>query len=98
MLCCGSRLSGGGMRLADPGISRAAAHIFSHEERSDRLGDMAVTVRPGRTAAAPPCGAAAVPGVRGVMMTFDDFVIGMEQFGTRILPQMRCRNPVNKAA
>ena len=24
----------------------------------------------------------AVPGVRGVMMTFDDFVIGMEQFGT----------------
>ena len=26
----------------------------------------------------------AVPGVRGVMLTFDDFVIGMEQFGTRI--------------
>ena len=41
---------------------------------------------------------AAVPGVTGVMMTFDDFVIGMEQFGTRILPLMRCRNPVNKAA
>jgi pyrimidine oxygenase len=41
---------------------------------------------------------AAVPGVRGVMMTFDDFVIGMEQFGTRILPLMRCRNPVHKAA
>jgi pyrimidine oxygenase len=39
-----------------------------------------------------------VPGVRGVMMTFDDFVIGMEQFGTRILPQMRSRNLVNKAA
>jgi pyrimidine oxygenase len=39
-----------------------------------------------------------VPGVRGVMMTFDDFLIGMEQFGTRILPQMRCRNLVNKAA
>jgi pyrimidine oxygenase len=37
-----------------------------------------------------------VPGVRGVMMTFDDFVIGMEQLGTRILPQMRCR--VHKAA
>ena len=34
---------------------------------------------------------AAVPGVQGVMMTFDDFVIGMEQFGTRILPLMRCR-------
>ena len=31
-----------------------------------------------------------VPGVRGVMLTFDDFVIGMEQFGTRIMPLMRC--------
>ena len=35
---------------------------------------------------------AAVPGVQGVMLTFDDFVIGMEQFGTRILPLMRCRD------
>ena len=41
---------------------------------------------------------AAVPGVRGVMLTFDDFVIGMEQFGTRILPLMRCRGAVRRAA
>jgi pyrimidine oxygenase len=41
---------------------------------------------------------AAVPGVKGVMLTFDDFVIGMEQFGTRILPLMRCRNEVRQAA
>jgi pyrimidine oxygenase len=41
---------------------------------------------------------AAVPGVRGVMMTFDDFVIGMEQFGTRILPLMRCREKVQMAS
>jgi pyrimidine oxygenase len=34
---------------------------------------------------------ATVPGVQGVMMTFDDFVIGMENFGTRIQPLMRCR-------
>ena len=34
---------------------------------------------------------AAVPGVRGVMLTFDDFVIGMEQFGRRIQPLMKCR-------
>jgi pyrimidine oxygenase len=34
---------------------------------------------------------ATVPGVRGVMLTFDDFIIGMEQFGTRILPLMGCR-------
>ena len=41
---------------------------------------------------------AAVPGVRGVMMTFDDFVIGMEQFGTRILPLMKCRQGLAAAA
>jgi pyrimidine oxygenase len=41
---------------------------------------------------------AAVPGVRGVMLTFDDFVVGMEQFGTRILPLMRSRDVVNRAA
>ena len=41
---------------------------------------------------------AAVPGVRDVMLTFDDFVIGMEQFGTRILPLMRCREGMRRAA
>ena len=41
---------------------------------------------------------AAVPGVEGVMMTFDDFVIGMEQFGTRIQPLMRCRERMVQAA
>ena len=40
----------------------------------------------------------AVPGVRGVMLTFDDFVAGMEQFGTRILPLLRCRNEPRQAA
>jgi pyrimidine oxygenase len=41
---------------------------------------------------------AAVPGVQGVMMTFDDFVIGMEQFGTRIMPLMRSRANMMRAA
>jgi len=41
---------------------------------------------------------AEVPGVQGVMLTFDDFVIGMEQFGTRILPLLRCREKVSHAA
>ena len=41
---------------------------------------------------------ATVPGVHGVMLTFDDFGIGMEQFGTRILPLMRCRNGIRHAA
>jgi pyrimidine oxygenase len=41
---------------------------------------------------------ATVPGVCGVMPTFDDFVIDMEQFGTRILPLMRGRSDVREAA
>ncbi len=41
---------------------------------------------------------AEVPGVRGVMLTFDDFVIGMEQFGTRIMPLTRSCNKVRQAA
>ncbi len=41
---------------------------------------------------------AEVPGVQGVMLTFDDFVIGMEQFGTRILPLLRCRDHIRQAA
>ncbi len=41
---------------------------------------------------------AEVPGVRGVMMTFDDFIVGMEQFGTRIMPLMRTRTESRIAA
>ena len=41
---------------------------------------------------------ATVPGVCGVMLPFDDFVIDMEQFGTGILPLMRCRSDVRRAA
>ncbi len=41
---------------------------------------------------------AEVPGVQGAMMTFDDFVIGMEQFGTRIQPLMKSRGNLSAAA
>ncbi len=41
---------------------------------------------------------AAVPGVQGAMLTFDDFVIGMEQFGTRIQPLMKSRSHLALAA
>jgi pyrimidine oxygenase len=37
---------------------------------------------------------ASVPGVEGAMLTFDEFVSGMENFGTRIQPLMRCRSHV----
>jgi pyrimidine oxygenase len=41
---------------------------------------------------------AEVPGVEGAMLTFDDFLIGMEQFGTRIQPLMRSRTAMLQAA
>jgi pyrimidine oxygenase len=34
---------------------------------------------------------AEIPGLTGLMMTFDDFIIGMEQFGEHIQPLMRSR-------
>ena len=34
---------------------------------------------------------AAVPGTSGVLLTFDDFVQGVETFGQRIQPLMECR-------
>jgi pyrimidine oxygenase len=42
--------------------------------------------------------AAAVPGTKGLMLTFDDFLIGMEQFGQRIQPLMECRAARAQAA
>jgi len=41
---------------------------------------------------------AEVPGTAGVLLTFDDFVVGMENFGTRIQPLMRCRRHIAAAA
>jgi pyrimidine oxygenase len=34
---------------------------------------------------------AAVPGAEGVLLTFDDFLMGVETFGERIQPLMQCR-------
>ncbi|SDC29135.1 pyrimidine utilization protein A [Belnapia rosea] len=41
---------------------------------------------------------AETPGLQGVMLTFDDFLIGMDQFGTRIQPLMTSRRHVTQAA
>ena len=41
---------------------------------------------------------AAVPGVQGAMLTFDEFVTGMENFGTRIQPLMQSRRHLPIAA
>ena len=41
---------------------------------------------------------ASVPGVEGAMLTFDEFVSGMEKFGTRIQPLMHSRRGSGPAA
>jgi len=44
---------------------------------------------------------AATPGLKGIMLTFDDFIVGIEQFGEHIQPLMQSRQPqliANKAA
>jgi pyrimidine oxygenase len=35
-----------------------------------------------------------MPGMKGIMLTFDDFLAGMDNYGTRIQPLMRCRKVV----
>jgi pyrimidine oxygenase len=35
--------------------------------------------------------AASVPGTKGIMLTFDDFLIGLDRFGQRIQPLIRWR-------
>ncbi|MBB97601.1 MAG: pyrimidine utilization protein A [Rhodobacteraceae bacterium] len=35
---------------------------------------------------------AATPGLKGIMLTFDDFIVGIEQFGEHIQPLMKSRN------
>jgi pyrimidine oxygenase len=37
---------------------------------------------------------AQVPGTKGIMLTFDDFLIGLDQFGKHIQPLMKCRDHV----
>ena len=34
---------------------------------------------------------AQIPDLKGVMLTFDDFIVGMEQFGEQIQPRMKSR-------
>ena len=41
---------------------------------------------------------ATVPGTAGVLLTFDEFVDGVENFGRRIQPRMQCRRHVKVAA
>ncbi len=40
---------------------------------------------------------ASVPGTSGVLLTFDDFVQGVENFGRHIQPKMKCRQHIKSA-
>jgi len=40
---------------------------------------------------------AETPGLGGIMLTFDDFIVGMEQFGQHIQPRMRTRSTLTAA-
>jgi pyrimidine oxygenase len=42
--------------------------------------------------------AATMPGVKGLMLTFDDFLLGMDSFGQKIQQLMACRSHVKMAA
>jgi pyrimidine oxygenase len=42
--------------------------------------------------------AAAIPGTKGIMLAFDDFLIGMDAFGERIQPLMESRRDAVLAA
>jgi pyrimidine oxygenase len=42
--------------------------------------------------------ASTVPNTGGVLLVFDDFIQGTENFGARIQPLMRCRASVKTAA
>jgi len=38
--------------------------------------------------------ASAIPGTKGIMLVFDDFLVGLDDFGTKIQPLMECRKDV----
>ena len=60
--------------------------------------NMGTLVGSDATVARPLDAAAAMPGVKDLMPTFDDVIGGMEDFGTRIQPPMRCRRQVMQPA
>jgi pyrimidine oxygenase len=37
---------------------------------------------------------AEIPGTKGIMLTFDDFILGLDKFGQKIQPLMKNRSGV----
>jgi pyrimidine oxygenase len=42
-------------------------------------------------------GVAEIPGTKGIMLTFDDFLVGLDKFGEKIQPLMKSRSKVKAA-
>jgi pyrimidine oxygenase len=42
--------------------------------------------------------AASIAGTKGIMLTFDDFLTGLDDFGTKVQPLMKCRKAITEAA
>lgn len=40
---------------------------------------------------------AEIPGTKGIMLTFDDFLVGLDKFGEKIQPLMKSRSKVKAA-
>jgi pyrimidine oxygenase len=40
-------------------------------------------------------GVAALPGTKGIMLVFDDFLEGIDKFGEKIQPLMKSRSKIN---
>jgi pyrimidine oxygenase len=76
----------------DPSASKnsTAGRMLSHAIPLPT--DMAKVIGSYETVAATLDKIASIPGVKGMMLTFDDFLHGVDQFGERIQPLMRCRN------
>jgi pyrimidine oxygenase len=98
-----------GTDLEALGWSRAQADADVHnDDPNSTKGRMGGIVPPSPTTAMKLIGSyatvarlldemAAMPGMEGAMLSFDDFRLGVEQFGQRIQPQMRSRVAVETA-
>jgi pyrimidine oxygenase len=42
-------------------------------------------------------GVAEIPGTKGIMLVFDDFLAGLDKFGQKVQPLMKSRSKVKSA-
>ncbi|WP_160003666.1 pyrimidine utilization protein A [Rhizobium sp. 18055] len=79
------------------GMARRAAAMLANPETAEPTGMLKLIGSYEKVAAMLDV-IAVQPGIEGVMMTFDDFIVGIEQFGEHIQPLMKSRNAGLSAA